>query len=297
MTLSEETIRRARQGVNYACNRYINQMIEVALLSAETAAGNGNNGKISGELRRMVMRILIYTLFDVKVEFAHRIPQEPAVIAANHLNHIDPFLLLCELPGRPFYHILGDARTLYNKCWKRLFLHFAQGVIPLERIWKEEIAVMEAAKAGREDLTDLADAIGKYVTQSNSIEMMRRLDHIVQSIFARGNGILLFPEGRLGDREGQLFPLKRGAVIYALRSGVPIVPVALIGTQDLYFRKKLTIKFGEPLTFPQSRRPKAKEAQAVADALQTSLIDLLPQDYQEPDEPKPLRQFLNHMFW
>lgn len=297
MILSEETIQRAREGVDYARDHRINQMIEAALSSAEAAAVSDNNGKISGEVRRMVMKILIYTLFDVKVEFTNRIPQQPAVIASNHINHIDPFLLLSELPPHPFYHILGDARTLYNKFWKRLFLHFAQGVIPLERIWKEEIAVIEAAKAGREDLTDLADAIGKYVTQTNSIEMMRRLDRIVQSIFARGDGILLFPEGRLGDREGQLFPLKRGAVIYALRSGVPIVPVALIGTQDLYFRKKLIIRFGEPLIFPQCRRPKGKEAQAVADALQASLMDLLPHNYCEPDEPKPLRQFLNHIFW
>jgi 1-acyl-sn-glycerol-3-phosphate acyltransferase len=295
MILSPETIQRAKEGVDYARDRHINQMIAAALSSAE--AVNDNDGRIRGEIRRMVMKGLIYTLFDVKVEFSDRIPQQPAIIAANHLNHIDPFLLLSQLPAQPFYHILGDARTLYNKYWKRLFLHFAQGVIPLERIWKEEIAVMEAAKVGREDLTELADAIAKYVPQSNSIEMMRRLERIIQTIFTRRNGILLFPEGKLGNTEGQLLTLKRGAVIYAIRYGVPIVPVALIGTQDLYFRKKLTIRFGQSLTFPQSHRPKAGEVQAATDALQASLMDLLPQNYDEVDEPKPLRNFLNHLFW
>ncbi|CDN16271.1 Phospholipid/glycerol acyltransferase [Richelia intracellularis] len=93
------------------------------------------------------------------------------------------------MPSQPLYHILGDSRTLYNKCWKRLFLNFSQGVIPLNRVWKEEIAVIEAAKEGRKDLTELANAIAQYVPQGNSIEMMRKLESIVQSLFARGEGI------------------------------------------------------------------------------------------------------------
>ncbi|MDJ0733629.1 MAG: lysophospholipid acyltransferase family protein [Nostocaceae cyanobacterium] len=295
--ITEETIQRAQEGVNYARDHRTNDMIAAAMLSVEALASGGSERKISGEVRQTVLRLLIRTLFQVKVEFSERIPTTPALVVSNHLNHIDPFLLLGELPPHPYYYILGDARTLYNHCWKRLFLRFAKGVIPLERIWKEEIAVMEAAKAGREDLGELAAAIDKYVPKSNSIETLRRIDRIVQGIFANGEGVLLFPEGRLGDTEGQLLPLKRGAAIYALRSGVPILPVALIGTQDLYFRKKLTIRFGKPLIFPQSQRPKGKEAQAVADTLQTAMMDLFLEEYHEPEEPKPLRDFLNHMFW
>ena len=296
--LTKETIQRAREGVAYARNAHANEAIAEALLSAEVLAETGSQQKISGEVRRKVLRTVIHILFEIKVEFPERIPQTPALVAANHLNHIDPFLLLSELPANPFYHILGDARTLYNNWWKRLFLRLAKGVIPLERIWKEEIAVISGAKAGREDLGQLADDIQQYVPQGNSIETLRRLDRIVQGIFARGDGIILFPEGRLGSAEGNLqLPLKRGAAIYALRSGVPIVPVALIGTQDLYFRKKLTVRFGEPLIFTQSNRPKPKEIQAVLDELQAALCALLPNDYHEPEEPKRLRHFLNRMFW
>ncbi len=299
LQLTPETIQRAKEGVVYARDRYANETIQQALLSAETFADGGSSErKISGEMRRRVLRTLIHTLFRVKVEFPERIPTIPTLIAANHLNHIDPFVLLSELPAHPYYHILGDARTLYNQCWKRQFLGLAKGVIPLERIWKEEIAVIEAAKAGREDLAELAADIEKYVPKGNSIEIMRRLDRIVQGIFARGEGIVLFPEGRLGDSEGKLsIPLKRGAVIYALRSGVPILPTVLIGTQDLYFRKELTVRFGEPLIFPQSSRPKAQEVQAVSDQLEKALTNLLPKSYREPEELKLLHHFLNHMFW
>lgn len=176
--LTKQTIQRARQGVAYARSDRANQAILEALLSAEALTESGSQEKISGEVRRKVLRTLIHTLFQIKVEFPERIPQTSALIAANHLNHIDPFLLLSELPANPFYHILGDARTLYNNWWKRLFLRLAKGVIPLERIWKEEIAVISTAKAGRSDLTQLADDIQQYVSQSNSIETLRRLDRL-----------------------------------------------------------------------------------------------------------------------
>jgi len=296
--LTPTTIQRAEEGLAAARDLNANRVIDEALLSAEALVEGGSDQRMSGELRAFCVRSLIHTLFRVKVEYPERIPHIPALLASNHLNHIDPFLLLSELPARPYYYILGDARTLYNKWWKRQFLHLSKGVIPLERLWGEEVAVIEGAKQGESELADLADAIEQYVSKSNSIETLRRLDRIVQAIFARGDGLILFPEGGLGTIEGQLrLPLKRGAVIYALRAGVPIVPIGLIGTRDLYFRKELTIRFGQPLIFPQSSRPKPQEVQAVLDALQAALMNLLPQDYREPEGLKLWRKFLNQMFW
>ena len=82
----------------------------------------------------------------------------------------------------------------------------------------------------------------------------------------------------------------------ALRSGVPIVPVALVGTQRLYFRKTLTLRFGKRLTFPQKAHPKRREIEQVLEHLASALQELLPSDYAEPDEPQPLADFLNQMF-
>ena len=296
--LTAATIQRAKEGVAAARELNANHVVRQALLSAEAIAEDRSDHKISGEQRRLVLRSLIHALFQVRVEFPERIPTTPALLAPNHLNHIDPFLLLSEIPARPYYYILGDARTLYNKWWKRQFLRLSKGVIPLERLWSEELAVIEAAKQGVSELADLAAAIEHEVPNGGSIETLRKLDRIVQAIFAHGDGILLFPEGGLGTVEGQLrLPLKRGAVIYALRAGVPIVPIALIGTQNLYLKKELTIRFGQPLNFPQSSRPKPREVQAALDALQAALMDLLPKDYREPNGLKLLRYFLNHMFW
>ncbi len=296
--LSDASIARVKEGVAAAGDRAVRQIVEETLNGLEATNQDDSEPRVNGWLRRFVMRSLIHTLFQVQVEHSERIPQQPAILAVNHLHHIDPLLLLAELPTQPYYYILGDARTLYNKWWKRFILGFAGGVIPLKRVWKEEVAVMKAAKAGREDLVDLAAAIEQTVPTGEDIQTLRQIDRIILAILARGHGMILFPEGRLGTAEAQLhLPLKRGTIIYALRAGVPIIPVALIGTHDLYLRKKLIVRVGERLQFASTTRPKRQEVDVALQTLEKAMLGLLPTNYQEPTGLKPLRYFLNHMLW
>ena len=295
-TLTPAIIQRVKEGLAAARSPAVRHSIDKALARTRAIAQHRFDYRISGSLRRLILRFLIHSAFRIKVDFAERIPTEPAIIAANHLNHLDPFVILSELPAKPYYYILGDARTLANKWWKRLIVTMSGGAIPLERRWKEELAVIEEAKTGDGDLHELAQGIEQDVASGSDISTLRQINRAVEAIFLQGDGIILFPEGRLGGTEGQLhFPLKRGTAIYALRSGVPIIPVGLIGTKDLYLRKELTIRFGSPLQFPVSKRPKKREIDAVLTAVSTEIMALLLPDYQEPEGPKPLRYFLNHM--
>ncbi|WP_370568027.1 lysophospholipid acyltransferase family protein [Fortiea sp. LEGE XX443] len=297
-SLNATTIKRVEEGVAAASDRAVLHTIEQALNRLEAINAGQTEHQINGSVRRFVLRSLIHLLFRVRVENLEGLPQTPAILAVNHLHHIDPLLLLAELPTQPYYYILGDARTLYNKWWKRFILSFAGGVIPLARLWKEEVAVMTAAKAERQDLAELAAAIAQNVPSGSDIQTLRQIDRIVLGILAHGDGMILFPEGRLGNTEGKLhLPLKRGTIIYALRAGVPIIPVALIGTHDLYLRKELTVRFGEPLHFSQNTKTTRQEVETALDSLQKAMIALLPTDYQEPTGTKLLRYFLNHMLW
>lgn len=296
--LTPEQVQRVQEGVDASRHPQVRRQIQNALEDLTALAEGRSDRRVSGRFRRWLMRRFIKTFFRVRIENRSSIPQGPVVLTANHLNHLDPFLILSAVPPRPYYYILGDARTLYNKRWKRWLLGWAGGVIPLERWWKEEIAVMAAAKAGRTDLQDLARAIEQAVPNGSSIQQMRQIDSAVQAILQRGDGIMLFPEGRLGEREGHLhLPLKRGTVIYAMRSGVPIVPVGLIGTKELFFRKRLTLRFGPPLQLPHQPRPKRLDIDQALTQLQVALTELLPGDYQEPQGLKLLHDWLNHLFW
>ncbi|HEY9801325.1 MAG TPA: 1-acyl-sn-glycerol-3-phosphate acyltransferase [Leptolyngbyaceae cyanobacterium] len=298
ITITDAGIKRVREGVAAAGDRAVREIIAKTLAGLEARDKGQIEPRVNARIRRFVLRSLIHAIFRVRVENIEKIPQTPAILAANHLHHLDPLLLLTEIPTQPHYYIVGDARTLYNKWWKRFILGFAGGVIPLARIWKEEVAVIQAAKAGRQDLAQLAQAIEETVPTGGDIPTLRQIDRIVLGILAQGDGMILFPEGRLGNTEGQLhLPLKRGTVIYALRAGVPIVPIALIGTHDLYWRKELTLRVGEPLYFDQTSRPNRKEVDIALEKLQAAMQALLPTDYQEPPGTKPLRNFLNHILW
>lgn len=296
--LSPEVIARVREGVATSQQPEVRQCITQDLAELSAIAQGTADRRVSGRLRRWMMRRLIKSFFRVRIENPENIPTEPNVLTANHLSHLDPFLILAFCPPHPYYYILGDARTLYNKRWKRWLIGWAGGVIPLERWWKEEMAVMAAADHGQADLKPLATEIRDHVPNGSSIQQMRQIDQAVQALLARGDGIMLFPEGRLGEQEGHMhLPLKRGTVLYAMRSGVPIYPVAIIGTKTLYFRKRLTLRFGPPVQVPHQPRPKRVAIDAALADLEQAFKVLLPEDYQEPQGPQLFSQWLNHLFW
>ncbi|MEB3313792.1 MAG: lysophospholipid acyltransferase family protein [Cyanobacteriota bacterium] len=298
VVLTPAVLERVRQGVAIAGNPIVRRQIERDLTLLAAIAQGQPDPRVSGPVRHWLLRRLIKTFFRVRLENPQHIPHHATVLTANHLNHLDPFLLLAFVPPRPYYYILGDARTLYNQRWKRWVIGWAGGVIPLERWWKEEIAVVQAADQGRPDLKPLAEAIRQTVPNGSSIQQLRQIDQAIQAILARGDGILVFPEGRLGDREAQLHqPLKRGTVLYALRSGVPITPVAIVGTQDLFWRKRLTLRFGPALPVPRQPHPSRPQMNTLLIQLEQALTQLLPPTYREPKGPKLLRHWLNHLFW
>ncbi|PYQ47333.1 MAG: 1-acyl-sn-glycerol-3-phosphate acyltransferase, partial [Acidobacteria bacterium] len=70
----------------------------------------------------------------------------------------------------------------------------------------------------------------------------------------KGNTVVVFPEeGR--SRERAMRPFQRGGFLLALRSGLPILPVAIDGTFDIYSARArwvkpgpVTIKVGTPIS-------------------------------------------------
>ena len=70
---------------------------------------------------------------------------------------------------------------------------------------------------------------------------------------AEGNSILVFPE-ETRSPDGDLLPFKKGGVLLALRSGLPVVPVGVSGTREVRGKGSLLIRprtvkvrFGRPM--------------------------------------------------
>lgn len=67
------------------------------------------------------------------------------------------------------------------------------------------------------------------VDRSNRIKAQRSVDVAVAKLQRTLVNIILYPEGTR-TRDGQLQPFKSGGFLLAIRSGIPIVPVAVKGT-------------------------------------------------------------------
>ena len=157
---------------------------------------------------RAVLRLLLGTVFRIRMEGLDRLPPGPYVLASNHLSWVDPFLLLGWLPASPRVHFLGRRAAIYNRRWKRWVLRFMGGIIPVD---------------------------------SGEI---RHLSAAVRGVLQHGGVAAIFPEGAVGTTEGALQPLRRGVAHFAGDSSIPVVTVGIACTCELWRCKSIVLRVG-----------------------------------------------------
>ena len=157
---------------------------------------------------RALLRLLLGAVLNVEVEGSELVLRGGYVLACNHLNWVDPFLLIAWLPAEPRLHFLGRRSAVYNRLWKRWILAFIGGVIPVEP----------------GELRQVSGAVGRVIRQ--------------------GGAVAVFPEGGVGPAEGALQPLRKGVAHFAADNGVPVVAVGLAGTHDLWRGKRIRLRVG-----------------------------------------------------
>jgi len=81
------------------------------------------------------------------------------------------------------------------------------------------------------------------IDRSNHEKAMQSIDEAALRI-RRGKSIMTFPEGTR-SRDGEIKAFKQGAFHLAIKSGVPIVPVSIIGSDRIMPKRSLRIKPGQ----------------------------------------------------
>jgi 1-acyl-sn-glycerol-3-phosphate acyltransferase len=203
--------------------------------------------------------IVVRGLFRLRVEGRERFAPGPAIYCFSHLNWTDPIVLLAALPTDPKYAMFGPKEADMTKGARNRLISWAGFGIPYR-------------PAG----TDL-------------IETTRR----VSRVLADGWVIVIAGEGRIHRGEHELLPLADGTAYFALRAGVPIIPVAISGTSWLGFRRPIRVRVGEPLR--GEGRP-TREAVEALTALTADALLAMVADFPDPTEPGPFGRWLTELF-
>jgi 1-acyl-sn-glycerol-3-phosphate acyltransferase len=217
----------------------------------------GPRATFAFRLVRALLTPLVLAVFDVQVEGREHVPRGAYMLIANHLNWLDPFLLLLATPTEPRLHFLANPENLVKNRWHWWLIRQIRGYIPV-------------------DLKRHGD---------------QALFHHVDRCLELGGAVAIFPEAAYGPQEGELQPSwKTGFAFFATKAGAPVLPVALSGTKDLWLRKRVRVLIGEPI--PTAGRVPHEVAAGAREALRR----LLPL-YAEPSGGKPLRETLTRLLY
>jgi glycerol-3-phosphate dehydrogenase (NAD(P)+) len=184
-------------------------------------------------LVRAVLQPFFHIYFRMSRIGREHVPDDgPVIFAANHRSFLDPFVI-GTMTRRPLYYVA--KKELFANRLMAWFLN-SLGAFPIDR--------------GNADQDAMATA---------------------RAILERGDSVLIFPEGTR-TRPGTLGTPKRGVGRLALETGAPVVPVAVIGTEDVrrgwrIRPHKVRIRAGAPLRFPKVDAPSPQLAGAVTDRI------------------------------
>jgi 1-acyl-sn-glycerol-3-phosphate acyltransferase len=92
-----------------------------------------------------------------------------------------------------------------------------------------------------------------FVDRSDHKKALESMQKARKSLARKPRSILIFPEGTR-SLDGNIQPFKKGGIIFAINSGLPIVPMACCGTFDVLVKgsknfnpRPLELRFAQPI--------------------------------------------------
>lgn len=188
-----------------------------------------------------------------------RLPPGPAIYCFNHRNWVDPFVLMATLPFRPRLFFFGPREEDMRKGGRNRLMSWTRSAVPY--------------RPGKNDL----------------IGATRRVDAVIAS----GGVLAIAGEGRIHASEREILPLEEGPAYFALRSGVPLVPVAISGTSWLRLGRTVTVHVGEPLH--PSGRPSSEAVRQLTAQCSRALREMVA-ERPELAPPGPVGRWVTELF-
>jgi 1-acyl-sn-glycerol-3-phosphate acyltransferase len=226
-------------------------------LSSQSSRAPERAGLLRRSFIRYAIRFLTSSYLRVRHEGFERLPPPPYLLNFSHPNWVDPFLVVSRWPRHQPLFIFGPKEEDMHAGWRNRLIAWSHVAVPF--------------KPSKSDLIDTT----------------RRAVSVLRAGYVLG----IAGEGRLSDREGAIVPLQDGAAFFALRAGVPIVPMAIIGTRWLRFGKTVTLRVGPPIKL-RGRRADREGVVSLTLELGAAMERLLQDVHDEPPPgrfgPQPL---------
>ena len=103
---------------------------------------------------------------------------------------------------------LGSAPSTFTARWREILIHRHGGLLP---VWRGGVGVDQHVASAR-------------------------------AVLASGAVFVQMPEGTVSGPSGRLGPFRQGAALIALRTGAPVVPLAIAGTEELYLGRRMATR-------------------------------------------------------
>jgi 1-acyl-sn-glycerol-3-phosphate acyltransferase len=155
------------------------------------------------------LAILGVRLTGVKIELRgleNLLPGQNYIFMSNHVSNLDPPILIPSIPGRCSVLV---KKELFRTPILGTGMRLAQ-LVPVDRADRE--AAIESVRA--------------------AIDVVRQGLHLV-----------VYPEGTRSS-DGRLLPFKKGPFHLAMESGVPVLPVTLLGTYESWPKTRFALRPG-----------------------------------------------------
>jgi 1-acyl-sn-glycerol-3-phosphate acyltransferase len=197
-------------------------------------------------LVRILVSLPTLLIYRVRAIGVRNVPKDgPLILAPNHFSQMDHFF--CGLYLRRQIRFMAKSQLFGPPVLTYVYKH--GGVIPIRRGHHDEKAFETA-----------------FI------------------VLGQDGMLLIYAEGGR-SRSGEMGDPKRGVGRLALESGAPVVPVAIHGSAKVRRWKrfrfpKITVQYGEPLTFPVEREASPERQLEVA----TQVFDRVRAMYAEIEE-------------
>ena len=198
-----------------------------------------------------IIGLVARLLWGARVEGSEHIPSEgPFILVGNHSSNLDPLILGWAVGNRSgrMIHFMAKAEMLR---WPVLG-------------WLATQSAVFFVRRGEGD---------------------RSAQRFALEALAAGRPIALHPEGTR-SRDGHVKAGKSGAAFLAMRSGAPLLPAGIAGTQKIFpggskipHASRITIRLGEPFTLPHVPDGRIDRATLAAgtERIMAAIAELLPE--------------------